>query len=162
MREPPSRRSPRSGRSNSGCRCAHRYCSTRSWTGPIGSSSTPSFTENADSPTATPANCRAVQRIALPTWFDARAISPLAVENLAGLAPALIQAVGTDPLKDQAPAYAERLRQAGVEVTLTHYPEAVHSFLSMPGLVPAARPARAEILGHLRSHLLERSGAPTR
>ncbi|MGY1945990.1 alpha/beta hydrolase [Nocardia asiatica] len=122
----------------------------------------PSFTENADSPTATPANCRAVQRIALPTSFDARSISPLAVENLAGLAPALMQAVGTDPLEDQAPAYAERLRQAGVEVTLTHYPEAVHSFLSMPGLVPAARPARAEILGHLHSHLLERSGVPTR
>ncbi|WP_217441022.1 alpha/beta hydrolase [Nocardia barduliensis] len=122
----------------------------------------PSFTENADSPTATPANCRAVQRIVLPASFDARTISPIAVENLAGLAPALIQAVGTDPLEDQASAYAERLRQAGVEVTLTRYPEAVHSFLSMPRLVPAARPARAEILAHLRSHLLERSGIPAR
>ncbi|WP_454194198.1 alpha/beta hydrolase [Nocardia sp. Marseille-Q1738] len=114
----------------------------------------PSFTENADSPTATPANCRAVQRIALPESFDSRAISPLHSDNLAGLAPALIQAVGTDPLEDQASAYADRLRQAGVEVTLTRYPEAVHAFLSMPGLVPAARPARAEILAHLRGHLL--------
>lgn len=122
----------------------------------------PSFTENADSPTATPANCRAVQRIALPESFDARAISPLESDSLAGIAPALIQAAGLDPLEDQAPAYAERLRQAGVEATLTRYPEATHAFLSMPGLVPAARPARAEILAHLRSHLLERSGAPTR
>ncbi|WP_406280882.1 alpha/beta hydrolase [Nocardia sp. NBC_00881] len=122
----------------------------------------PSFTENADSPTASPANCRAVQRIALPESFDARAISPLQSENIAGLAPTLIQAAGLDPLEDQAPAYADRLRQAGVEVTLTRYPEATHAFLSMPGLVPAARPARAEILAHLRSHLLERSGAPAR
>lgn len=43
-------------------------------------------------------------------------------------------------------------------MTLTRYPNAVHAFLSMPGLVPAARPARAEILTHLRKHLLERSG----
>ncbi|MEU4341644.1 alpha/beta hydrolase [Nocardia sp. NPDC023852] len=122
----------------------------------------PSFTENADSPTASPANCRAVQRIALPESFDARAISPLQSENIAGLAPTLIQAAGLDPLEDQAPAYADRLRQAGVEVTLTRYPEATHAFLSMPGLVPAARPARAEILAHLRSHLLKRSGASAR
>lgn len=122
----------------------------------------PSFTENADSPTATPANCRAVQRIALPASFDARVISPIESDDLAGLAPALIQSAGLDTLEDQAPAYAERLRNAGVEVTLTRYPEAVHAFLSMPGLVPAARPARAEILAHLRSHLLERSGATAR
>ncbi|WP_330230557.1 alpha/beta hydrolase [Nocardia sp. NBC_00508] len=119
----------------------------------------PSFTENADSPTATPANCRAVQRIVLPESFDPRVMSPVHSDNLAGLPPALVQAVGTDPLEDQAPAYAARLREAGVEVTLTRYPEAVHAFLSMPGLVPAARPARAEILAHLRSHLLERSGS---
>ncbi|WP_328402917.1 alpha/beta hydrolase [Nocardia sp. NBC_00403] len=121
----------------------------------------PSFTENADSPTATPANCRAVQRIALPESFDSRTISPLESDNLAGLVPALIQAAGLDTLEDQSSAYADRLRQAGVDVTLTRYPEAVHAFLSMPGVVPAARPARAEILAHLRSHLLKRSGIPT-
>jgi acetyl esterase len=115
----------------------------------------PSFTENAEAPTATPANCRAVQRIAIPDSFDARTISPLRRENLAGLAPALIQSAGLDTLEDQAPAFADRLRQAGVDVTLTRYPEATHAFLSMSGMVPAARPARAEILAFLRSHLLE-------
>ncbi|MGK8523822.1 alpha/beta hydrolase [Nocardia asteroides] len=117
----------------------------------------PSFTENADSPTATPANCRAVQRLALPASLDPRTVSPMHSDKLAGVAPALIQAVGTDPLEDQAPAYADRLRQAGVEVTSTHYRKAVHAFMSMPGLVPAARPARAEILAHLRGRLLESS-----
>ncbi|MFC9471229.1 alpha/beta hydrolase fold domain-containing protein [Nocardia sp. NPDC055002] len=118
----------------------------------------PSFTENADSPTATPANCRAVQRIALPEGFDARQISPMFHDDLAGGAPTLIQSAGLDPLEDQSPAYADRLRQAGVEVTLTRYPEATHGFLSMRGLIPAAGPARAEILDHLRSHLAVRSG----
>ncbi|WP_067523383.1 alpha/beta hydrolase [Nocardia uniformis] len=122
----------------------------------------PSFTENADAPTATPANCRAVQRIAFPSSFDARTMSPLRLENLAGTAPALIQAAGLDTLEDQAPAYADRLRQAGVDVTLTRYSTATHAFLSMPRLVPAARPARAEMLAYLRSHLLERSETATR
>ncbi|WP_410872274.1 alpha/beta hydrolase [Nocardia sp. A7] len=119
----------------------------------------PSFTENADSPTATPANCRAVQRIALPVGFDARTISPMVRDDLAGSTPTLIQSAGLDPLEDQSPAYAARLRQAGAEVTLTRYPEATHGFLSMSGLIPAAEPARAEILDHLRSHLSVGSGA---
>ncbi|MGI5216451.1 alpha/beta hydrolase fold domain-containing protein [Nocardia sp. CA-290969] len=113
----------------------------------------PSFTENADSPTASPAECRAVPRLAVPESFDRRAISPMYSENLKGVAPALIVAAGLDPLEDQSAAYADRLRCAGVEVTLRRYPEATHAFLSMPGAVPAAGPARAEILAHLRSRL---------
>ncbi|MEU4393586.1 alpha/beta hydrolase [Kribbella sp. NPDC023855] len=122
----------------------------------------PSFTENADAPTATPANCRAVKRIAIPASFDPRTISPLRHDNLAGLPPALIQSAGLDTLEDQAPAFAERLRQAGVDVTLTRYPRATHAFLSMSGVVPAAHPARAEILTFLRSQLLEHSDAAAR
>ncbi|MEV6275133.1 alpha/beta hydrolase [Nocardia sp. NPDC051832] len=115
----------------------------------------PSFTENAGAPTATPGNCRAVQRIAMPAGFDARAISPLHRDDLAGVAPACILAAGLDTLADQAPAYAERLSAAGVQVRLTRYPRATHAFLSMPRLVPAARTARADILGYLRSRLPE-------
>ncbi|MFI5719978.1 alpha/beta hydrolase [Nocardia sp. NPDC051750] len=113
----------------------------------------PSFTENADAPTAPPAQCRAVRRLAVPESFDPAVISPLHSEDLAGVAPALIQAAGLDPLEDQAPAYADRLRRAGVEVRLTRYPRATHAFLSMQGVVPAAKPARAEILAHLRNRL---------
>ncbi|MFC4373676.1 alpha/beta hydrolase fold domain-containing protein [Nocardia halotolerans] len=112
----------------------------------------PSFTENAESPTATPANCRAVQRLAMRPGFDARTVSPMYLD-VTGTAPVLIQSAGLDPLEDHSPAYAERLRAAGVEVTLTRYPRATHAFLSMPGLVSAARPARAEVLAHLRSRL---------
>ncbi|WP_083884069.1 alpha/beta hydrolase [Nocardia higoensis] len=113
----------------------------------------PSFTENADSPTATPANCRAARRMALPASFDAREISPIHIADLAGVAPALIVSAGLDTLEDQSPAYAERLRRAGVDVTLRRHPRATHSFLSMPGLVAAAQPARAQILAFLRDQV---------
>ncbi|TQM28858.1 alpha/beta hydrolase [Nocardia bhagyanarayanae] len=116
----------------------------------------PSFTENADAPSPTPAFCRAMVRLASPEPSDRTTFSPLLTGDLTGVAPALIQAAGLDPLEDQAPAYADRLRQAGVAATLTRYPKATHAFLSMPGLVPAARPARTEILTHLHTHLLER------
>lgn len=113
----------------------------------------PSFTENADSPTASPAECRAVPRLAVPESFDRRAISPMYSDGLAGVAPALIVAAGLDPLEDQSAAYADRLRCAGAEAMLHRCPRATHSFLSMPGAVPAARPARTEILAYLRSRL---------
>ncbi|WP_280489443.1 alpha/beta hydrolase [Nocardia carnea] len=113
----------------------------------------PSFTENAESPTASPAECRALPRLAVPEHFDRRTISPMYSEGLKGVAPAHILAAGLDPLEDQSAAYADRLRCAGVEVTLTRYPEATHAFLSLPGAVPAARRARAEILDHLRHRL---------
>jgi acetyl esterase len=46
-------------------------------------------------------------------------------------------------------------------VRLTEYPDAEHAFLCMPGVVPQADPARAEILAFLRETLAE-SRAPTR
>ncbi|MEV0080091.1 alpha/beta hydrolase [Nocardia neocaledoniensis] len=120
----------------------------------------PSFVENADAPTATPANCRAAQRIALPPSFDPATISPLYHPDLAGVAPALIVSAGLDTLEDHSPAYAARLRAANVPVTLTRHAEATHAFLSMPGLVPAARPARAEIRTHLVDRLAEQARVP--
>ncbi|GGM53778.1 hypothetical protein GCM10011608_43360 [Micromonospora sonchi] len=49
--------------------------------------------------------------------------------------------------------YVDRLRENGTDARLTCYSRATHTFLSIPGLVPAARPARREILTFLRSHL---------
>ncbi|WP_280457758.1 alpha/beta hydrolase [Nocardia carnea] len=118
----------------------------------------PSFTENANSPTASPAECRAVPRLAVPESFDRRMISPMYSEELKGVAAAHIVSAGLDPLEDQSAAYAERLRCAGVEVTLSRYAAATHAFLSMPGAVPAARSARAEILDHLRRRLNDPAG----
>ncbi|MEP7022027.1 MAG: alpha/beta hydrolase [Pseudonocardiales bacterium] len=69
------------------------------------------------------------------------------------LPPALIQTAQHDPLRDQGPAYAAALRAAGVEVRLTNYIDAVHGYISIPGVVPAARQALAEAVEALREAL---------
>ena len=68
-------------------------------------------------------------------------VSPLRAPDLTGLAPALVMTAGFDPLHDEARDYAERLRVAGVAVTLDENPDQIHGFLSMDRFIRAARPA---------------------
>jgi acetyl esterase len=70
-----------------------------------------------------------------------------------GLPPALIQTAQFDPLRDHGAAYAQALRAVGVEVRLTNYVDAVHGYLSLPGVVPAARQALAEAVAFVRERL---------
>lgn len=58
-------------------------------------------------------------------------LSPLYADSLAGLPPALILTAGFDPLTDSANAYAERLKEDGVNVTLKNYPSTIHGFMSI-------------------------------
>ena len=72
-------------------------------------------------------------------------VSPIYAEDLSGLPPALIITAEYDTLRDEAQAYAERLKSAGVA---THYICAngmVHGFLQMRGIVPDAQSAIEEI-----------------
>jgi acetyl esterase len=77
--------------------------------------------------------------------------SPLQAGRLGGVAPALVQTAGFDPLRSEAEAYAARLAEAGVPVTLTPYPTMIHGFLRMPALVPHALEGLAEIAAALRA-----------
>ena len=112
-----------------------------------------SMVKHAHSPTLTVPQIRLFQRLAVPPGTDARAVSPLRADDLGGLAPALIVVPTLDPVADHGRAYAERLREAGTPARLTEHPGATHAFLSMPGVVPQAKAARAEIAEFLRGRL---------
>jgi len=66
------------------------------------------------------------------------------------LPPAVIQTAQHDPLRDQGYAYAAALRAAGVPVRHTNYVDAVHGYMSLPGVAPNARQALAELVDVVR------------
>ncbi|MFF7701080.1 alpha/beta hydrolase [Streptomyces lydicus] len=112
-----------------------------------------SMAEYAHSPTLTLPQLRLIQRLAVPSGTDARALSPLHADDLSGLAPALVVVPTKDPVADHGRRYAERLREAGTPVRLSEYPGAKHAFLTLPGVEPQAEAAQAEILQFLRAAL---------
>lgn len=59
--------------------------------------------------------------------------APLLAGDPGGVPPASIAVAGCDPLRDEAVAYAGRLRAAGVEVRLREWPGMIHGFLGMAG-----------------------------
>ena len=64
--------------------------------------------------------------------------SPLFARSLEALPPAYIVTTEFDPLRDEGNAYAHRLRDAGVEVTLEQVAGTIHGFLSLAKLIPDA------------------------
>ena len=68
-------------------------------------------------------------------------ISPLRAKDVSGLAPAFVMLGGYDPLHDEGLQYAEKLRAAGVKVTVADYPSMVHCFVYMQSFLPQAHEA---------------------
>ena len=56
---------------------------------------------------------------------------PLAAEDLAGVAPALILSAECDVLHDEASDYAARLAEAGVPTELVEYDGHIHGFFGL-------------------------------
>ena len=97
--------------------------------------------------------CGAWYRAYLPAAADRLHpyAAPAASTRLAGLAPALILTAEFDPLRDEGEAYAARLREAGVPVTLTRYNGMIHGFFSLGAVFDQGKQAMAEAAAGLRA-----------
>jgi acetyl esterase len=70
--------------------------------------------------------------------------SPLRAADVAGVAPAFVLTAEYDVLRDEGEAYADRLAEAGVPVTLRRYDGMIHGFYRLPGMIDRANDALAE------------------
>lgn len=76
--------------------------------------------------------------------------SPALAQSHAGLPPALVLTAGFDPLLDEGRQYAELLARAGVEVAYREYPDMIHGFILMGGVLDTANAAVADCCAALR------------
>ena len=78
--------------------------------------------------------------------------SPLHAD-LKGLPPIFLQAGGDEALVDESRMFAERARQAGLDVRLDVFPEMLHSFQMMAGRAPEADDAIQRLADWVRPKL---------
>ncbi|MEW2482127.1 alpha/beta hydrolase [Mycobacterium sp. NPDC049093] len=76
---------------------------------------------------------------------------PAYATDLRGLPPAIVVTGECDPIRDWGERYAGRLRDAGVQTTLTRYPGMYHGFLMRADSTARGRLALAEIGALLRA-----------
>jgi acetyl esterase len=116
---------------------------------------TPSYRENATGYVLTTEDMRWFWRhyLAREEQGAEPTASPFRAKSLAALPPALVITAGCDPLRDEGEAYAARLRDAGVPVTLTQYPGMFHGFIRMTRILDQARVALDEMARALRKAL---------
>jgi len=113
---------------------------------------TPSYTEFAEGHYLSRDDMRVAFDRYLPAGVDRRHpdVAPLHAPDLAGLPPTLVLTAAADPLRDEGEAYADRLRAAGVPVTLSRYDGMVHGFFRWTAVVDAAHDAIAEVAAFVR------------
>ena len=79
--------------------------------------------------------------------------SPLRAEDLFGAAPAYVLSAEEDVLRDEAEAYAEALKNAGVPTELVRWPGTIHGFFRWLEITPEARGAIEAVGAALRRSL---------
>lgn len=109
-----------------------------------------------DEPVLSSANMRAFVHLYLGDAYGTKdpAASPLRAESFEGLPPAFILTADHDPLLDNGSRYRDALQRAGVPVQYREYASAIHGFLSLPGVVPVARDAAADIVDFIAARIV--------
>ncbi|MEU5871167.1 alpha/beta hydrolase [Glycomyces sp. NPDC047369] len=113
----------------------------------------PSVARNAHNEGLSVPKFRRSADLAFPPGVDRAAYSPVTFASLASAPPALVVVGGLDMALDHGKRYVELLQAEGVDARIAVYPRATHGFISAPGLVPAAKLARAEAVAFLAARL---------
>ena len=79
--------------------------------------------------------------------------SPIRHPDHSGLPSTLVVVAGVDPLADNGRRYAQKLGESGVHVRLDEFADAVHGFVSLPGVQPQARAAVRSVVAFLDDRL---------
>ena len=87
--------------------------------------------------------------------IDDPRLSPIRDADLASLPPAVIHVAGCDPFRDDAVAYADALKAAGVTTALTEHTGMIHLFYAFGKLIPRGNTALAEMGRELGEALRE-------
>jgi len=80
-------------------------------------------------------------------------VSPNFATNFKGLPPALVITAEFDPLCDEGETYGEKLRAAGVPVTISRYDGTIHGFVSMSEMLDKGKAGVAESVAALKKAL---------
>lgn len=115
----------------------------------------PSYATWADGPGLTAALMRWFRSHYLPTpaaASDPRA-SPLLEPDLRGAPPAYVGVAELDPLRDEGLAYARRLGEAEIGMTLERFGAHIHGYAELTDVSPSARAATVRAAWWLRERL---------
>lgn len=112
-----------------------------------------SYEECADGPLMTRAEMEWFWDLYVPDERQQRsaAAAPLLADDVGGLPPTTVVVAEHDVLRDEGAAYAQRLRHAGVPVSLTMYRGAAHGFWWMDAAMRQAAELTEQIASLLRS-----------
>lgn len=111
---------------------------------------TPSWSTFADGPVVTLQSA-----IELRDYYKGDTIhaAPLHNNDLQGMPDALIITAEYDPLRDEAAAYAQKLRHANVEVTEKVFSKMIHGFFQFGGVIDQGQEAIESVARYIRYKL---------